>query len=147
MTLAESATKAEAAAVRIAATLVRHHAVRPEEIVGVVAGRDDRMIAGLLGVLKAGAAYLPIPPDSPENRIRYLVKTSRCRLVVTTAEFRYCLHGLPVTTVDINLAEPAGVGFSAAAKIADFQVVLTPSTSQAGSIPQLTGPADVTLAP
>lgn len=45
-------------------------------------------------------------------------------------------------TVTWNLGDlPAGVGYSAAAKVADFQVVLTPSTSQVGSIPQLTGPA------
>jgi hypothetical protein len=45
-------------------------------------------------------------------------------------------------TVSWNLGDlPAGVGYSTAAKVADFQVVLTPSTSQVGSAPQLTGPA------
>ncbi len=45
-------------------------------------------------------------------------------------------------TVTWNLGDlPAGVGYSTAAKVIDFQVVLTPSTSQVGSIPQLTGPA------
>lgn len=45
-------------------------------------------------------------------------------------------------TVTWNLGDlPAGVGYSVAARVATFQVVLTPSTSQAGAIPQLTGPA------
>jgi len=45
-------------------------------------------------------------------------------------------------TVTWNLGDlPAGIGYSTPAKQINFQVVLTPSTSQVGSIPQLTGPA------
>ena len=47
-------------------------------------------------------------------------------------------------TVSWNLGDlPAGVGYTSAAKQATFQVILTPSTSQVGSVPQLTGPTQL----
>ncbi|MCP2356364.1 amino acid adenylation domain-containing protein [Nonomuraea thailandensis] len=55
----------------------------PESVVGVLAERDADMIVTLLGVLKSGAAYLPLDPGYPEERLRYLLDDARARLVVT----------------------------------------------------------------
>lgn len=96
---------------RLAAALVRQYAVQPEEVVGIVADRDDAMVAGLLGILKAGAAYLPIHPDHPENRIRALVEASRCRHVVVGEGLRQKVHGLAVTLVGLDTLWPDAEGF------------------------------------
>ncbi|HEX3048125.1 MAG TPA: amino acid adenylation domain-containing protein [Bacillota bacterium] len=50
--------------------------VKPGEIIGIMLERSPEMIIGLLGVLKAGAAYLPLDPDYPEERIRYMMEDS-----------------------------------------------------------------------
>ncbi|MBT2235771.1 non-ribosomal peptide synthetase [Nonomuraea sp. NEAU-A123] len=55
----------------------------PESVVGVFAERDADMVVTLLGVLKSGAAYLPLDPGYPEERLRYLLDDARVRLVVT----------------------------------------------------------------
>ena len=41
------------------------------------------MVAGLLGVLKSGAAYVPLDPDFPAERIAFILKDSGAQLVLT----------------------------------------------------------------
>ena len=58
--------------------------VQPNNIVGILTERSPEMIVGILGVLKAGGAYLPIDPDYPEERIKYMLEDSQTSLVLTT---------------------------------------------------------------
>ncbi|MFF3488515.1 amino acid adenylation domain-containing protein [Streptomyces sp. NPDC002701] len=67
--------------------LARHlvaQGVRPESLVGVCLPRSADLVVALLAVLKAGGAYLPIDPDSPADRIAYMVQDARPVLLVTT---------------------------------------------------------------
>ncbi|WP_367387265.1 amino acid adenylation domain-containing protein [Bacillus vallismortis] len=65
------------------ARLLLQKGVQPETIVGIMADRSPEMIAGMIGILKSGAAYLPIDPDYPEERLKYLVKDSGTKLLLT----------------------------------------------------------------
>ncbi|HEX6199240.1 MAG TPA: AMP-binding protein, partial [Thermoanaerobaculia bacterium] len=51
--------------------------VGPECLVGLCAERAVEMVVGILGTLKAGAAYLPLDPDYPEERLRFMWDDSR----------------------------------------------------------------------
>ncbi len=55
----------------------------PDDRVGVMMNRSEGLIVALLGVLKAGGAYLPIDPTYPSERIGYLAADSRCRALIT----------------------------------------------------------------
>jgi amino acid adenylation domain-containing protein len=55
------------------ATRLRRHGVGPGTIVAVCAQRSVELVVGLLGVLKAGAAYLPLDPDYPAERLSYML--------------------------------------------------------------------------
>ncbi|PFN61742.1 hypothetical protein COJ59_29730, partial [Bacillus cereus] len=56
-------------------------------MVGLLVDRSPEMIISILGILKAGAAYLPIDPDYPEERIRYMLEDSGAeKLIVQYAE-------------------------------------------------------------
>ena len=59
-----------------------------ETVIGIMVERSEWMIIALLGVLKAGAAYLPIDPEYPPERIAYLLQDSRAAFVITQAEWR-----------------------------------------------------------
>ncbi|KKO52294.1 non-ribosomal peptide synthetase module [Paenibacillus sp. DMB20] len=63
----------------LAAELIRKGA-GPEQIVGIIAPPSLEMIVGLLAILKTGAAYLPIDPAYPAERISYMLKDSDSRL-------------------------------------------------------------------
>ncbi|WP_170158697.1 non-ribosomal peptide synthetase/type I polyketide synthase [Micromonospora noduli] len=57
--------------------------VRPDELVAVVMDKGWEQCAAVLGVLAAGAAYLPIDPDLPDERVRFLLTHGRVRVVLT----------------------------------------------------------------
>lgn len=54
----------------------------PEVVVGIAAQRSLEMVVGLLAILKAGAAYLPLDPDYPAQRLAYMVADSGIRLLL-----------------------------------------------------------------
>ena len=62
---------------------LRKRGVGQEEIVGVYMERGVGMVVGLVGVMKAGGAYLPLDPAYPKARIAYMVKDSGVRVVLT----------------------------------------------------------------
>ena len=61
--------------------------VRPGELVGVSLNRSIEMVIALLGILKAGAAYVPLDPAYPEQRLDFMVEDSQVNVVITTPEF------------------------------------------------------------
>lgn len=60
-----------------------HGRVLPGQPVALRAGRSWRALAGLLGILGAGASYLPVDPGYPQERQRYLLDDSGTRLVLS----------------------------------------------------------------
>jgi len=54
----------------------------PETVVAVCAERSTALVAGLLAVLKAGAAYLPLDPDHPPDRLRFMRQDAGARLLL-----------------------------------------------------------------
>ncbi|WP_244502426.1 amino acid adenylation domain-containing protein [Streptomyces oceani] len=59
--------------------------VAPGALVGVCLGRTWELVATLLGVLRAGCAYVPIDPAYPDERVRYMIEHSRAASVVVDA--------------------------------------------------------------
>ena len=57
--------------------------VNPGCIVGMMMERSLEMMIGIFGILKAGAAYLPIDPGYPQERIDYILKDSSARILVS----------------------------------------------------------------
>jgi nonribosomal peptide synthetase DhbF len=78
-------TSLNAQANRVARALVAR-GVGPECIVGVALPRTTDLPAGLLGVMKAGATYLPLDPDLPAERLAAMVDDAAPAVVLTTAE-------------------------------------------------------------
>ncbi|WP_167402601.1 non-ribosomal peptide synthetase [Micromonospora viridifaciens] len=68
---------------RLARLLIGHGA-GPERFVAVAVPRSLELVVALWAVLKAGAAYLPIDPDYPADRIAYLLDDARPALLLTT---------------------------------------------------------------
>ncbi|MCP5051973.1 MAG: AMP-binding protein, partial [bacterium] len=66
----------------IAGYLIERHDTRPGDLVGIMVERGVEMIAAIMGILKSGAAYLPIDPDYPEERIDYMLRDSGANILL-----------------------------------------------------------------
>jgi amino acid adenylation domain-containing protein len=75
------------------AEVLREKGVLADDIVGIMVGRSIEMIVGILGILKAGCAYLPIEPEYPQERIDFMLKDSGARILLTNlSEGRHFHH-------------------------------------------------------
>ncbi|MFF7557284.1 amino acid adenylation domain-containing protein [Streptomyces olivaceus] len=57
--------------------------VRPQQVVGLHCGRTAELLVGIWGILKAGAAYLPLDPGQPAGRLRTIVEEATPALVLS----------------------------------------------------------------
>jgi amino acid adenylation domain-containing protein len=67
---------------RLADRLIKN-GIRPGSLVGIFLERSTQMVVALLGVLKAGAAYVPLDPAYPGERLRFLIEDASLSGVVT----------------------------------------------------------------
>ncbi|HEY6802288.1 MAG TPA: amino acid adenylation domain-containing protein [Pyrinomonadaceae bacterium] len=65
------------------AHLLHDSGVGPEVLVGIMMERSAEMVAGLLGVLKAGGCYVPLDPEYPRQRLAYMLQDSKLALLLT----------------------------------------------------------------
>jgi len=63
---------------------LRKKGIREEQVVGICLERSFEMIIGILGILKAGAAYMPIDPGYPSERIAYMLEDSGVPLLLSS---------------------------------------------------------------
>ena len=74
------------------------HGVGPNTLVGVCMERSIEMVVALVGILNAGAAYVPIDPEYPTERLAFMLQDSRCPIVLTQKRVRESvLEKLPTT--------------------------------------------------
>ncbi|MFM8646492.1 MAG: AMP-binding protein, partial [Methylocystis sp.] len=60
--------------------------IGPEDIVAIALDRSIEMVVSLLGVLKSGAAYLPLDPEYPVERLAFMLMDSNARRLIATSE-------------------------------------------------------------
>jgi non-ribosomal peptide synthetase component F len=66
------------------ADLLLNRRIVPEARVGLCVERSLEMVAGILGILKSGAAYVPLDPDMPVERLQTIINDSGVALIVTS---------------------------------------------------------------
>lgn len=99
------------ALVNKAARFLVQKGVGREDIVGIVIAREYSLMVFILAAIRAGAAFLPIDPDFPKERIIYELKESRAKCAIASPEFaQKCGNVSEVITTDVldTLPEYAG---------------------------------------
>jgi amino acid adenylation domain-containing protein len=66
------------------ARVLREKGIKPETVVAIMVERSLEMIIGVMAVLKAGGAYLPVDPTYPAERIAFMLADSAAKVLVTT---------------------------------------------------------------
>jgi amino acid adenylation domain-containing protein/FkbM family methyltransferase len=75
----------------------------PDRIVGLSVDRSLEMIVGILGILKAGAAYLPIDPDYPRERVEFILRDAGVTLLVARGGEKLRADGVgPLSSIDLD---------------------------------------------
>ncbi len=71
------------------ANKLAHHlqanGVQPDDVIGILLNRSVEVIITILGILKSGAAYLPIDPNYPSSRVKYMMEDSGLSHLVTSS--------------------------------------------------------------
>ncbi|PWU05653.1 MAG: hypothetical protein C5B47_08695, partial [Verrucomicrobia bacterium] len=62
---------------------LQKHGAGPECVVGLYVQRSSNLVVALLGIVKTGAAYLPLDPQFPRGRLDYMLEDSKARWLVT----------------------------------------------------------------
>jgi len=98
---AVSYAELEARANRIA-HLLRTHGVHRGTLVGLALDRGIDMLAGLLGILKSGAGYVPLDPGFPSERLAYMAGDAGLAALITQGTYAdtFDLRGRPVLALD-----------------------------------------------
>lgn len=73
-----------------------------ESIVGLYCQRSLEMVIALWGILKAGGAYLPLDPEYPLERLRYMVEDAQPTVILTQSDLMESLAAFPIRTVALD---------------------------------------------
>uniref|UniRef100_UPI0037C19476 AMP-binding protein n=1 Tax=Caedibacter taeniospiralis TaxID=28907 RepID=UPI0037C19476 len=61
--------------------------IQPDSFIALCLDKSLEMIIGILGILKSGAAYVPIDPNYPDERIRYILKDTKATCLLTQSHY------------------------------------------------------------
>lgn len=86
------------------AQYILNFSVNPEEIIPLILERDPDTIIAMLGILKAGCAFLPISPITPCARIKYILEDTRANLVISNINVE------PIVGSEVKIIKPSAIG-------------------------------------
>ncbi|HYZ16397.1 MAG TPA: amino acid adenylation domain-containing protein, partial [Candidatus Acidoferrum sp.] len=81
---------------------LRARGVSSETAVAIAVEPSFEMLVGVLATLKAGGAYVPLDPQYPDERLRFIIRDSGARVVVTQARLRDRIAGTSVPIILID---------------------------------------------
>lgn len=79
--------------------------IKANDLCGIILNRSLEMIISILAVLKSGAAYIPIDPNYPKDRIEYILKDSNVKIVLTEDEYIPSLSDFNLNIINIKTLE------------------------------------------
>lgn len=98
------------------AQYLQTHGVKPGSLVGVCTLRTPTMLVGILGILKAGTAYVPLDPTYPTERMSFILADTQATMVLTEEQiadalpvdetFKLCLDATWESIANTNHPNP-----------------------------------------
>jgi non-ribosomal peptide synthetase component F len=83
------------------ARYLREQGTGPGDFIGLSGDRAIDTIINALGILKSGAAYVPLDPEYPRERIDYILENSRCKLLLDSELYRSkSIDGYPLQEIE-----------------------------------------------
>lgn len=85
----------------VIANYLRENGVGANDIVGVIISRSIEMIIAIYAIMKAGAAYLPMSVDYPQNRVEFIIADSSIKFILGCCELK-SIYKEKVNYIDLN---------------------------------------------
>jgi amino acid adenylation domain-containing protein len=99
---------------------IDHLGLPVDDCIGLFVSPSTDLIIGAWGILLAGGAYLPLSPEYPDQRLRYMIEDSGMKVIVAQEELVRRLTALvPDDTMIVTLGSTAGFGPAAAVPAAE----------------------------
>ncbi|CAF3608137.1 unnamed protein product [Rotaria socialis] len=76
--------------------------IQPDDIIALFLDKSELMIVSILGVWKSGAAYVPIDPTYPDDRIEFIVQDTKAKIVIVNEKYITRLHSYDIIKIDID---------------------------------------------
>ncbi len=99
-------------AARLAACLAPADAV-PDARIALAVDRSPEMVVAILAIQRAGAAYVPLDPDFPPDRLRFMLEDSRAALLVSQERHLASFAGVATRVLCLAAGEPAAAAAAA----------------------------------
>jgi non-ribosomal peptide synthetase component F len=74
---------------QIAAYLINVHGVKSGDFIGIMLDLEEYTIISILGILKAGCAYVPLETNYPAKRINSIAESSRLKVIITLHQYQF----------------------------------------------------------
>ncbi len=81
---------------------LRNIGITRNDIVSIMVNRSLELLVAILGVLKSGACYIPIDPNYPKDRTKYMLENSNCKLLLTSSSLEKTVEFSNKITVDLT---------------------------------------------
>ncbi|MDN3695553.1 amino acid adenylation domain-containing protein [Chryseobacterium tructae] len=85
---------------RLANHLIHQYQVRPDDLIPLCLERSENMLIAILAILKAGAAYVPMDPSYPADRISHILEDTQAKLVIAQERTINKLQNIDVISLD-----------------------------------------------
>ena len=86
--------------------------VKPGSIIGLCLTRSTEMFVGILGILKAGAAYLPLDPDYPHERLQFMIEDCKVSKIITVGTYKKLVSEFHTKPICIDSERHEDPGYS-----------------------------------
>lgn len=86
-----------------------NHRIKADDLVGIMLGRTEHIVIAILGILKSGAAYVPIDPEYPQDRIDHMLNDSNPKIVISDKNDDTFVDINKVLESDINTRNPINI--------------------------------------
>ncbi len=106
--------------------------VGPGDTVGVLADRSPRMVAALLGVLKTGAAYVPLDPEFPAPRLQLMLEDAAPKALVVSSRHLGTLPEGAWTALDLDRIEATSKSFEVKGQPSDSPAYILYTSGSTG---------------
>ncbi len=89
----------------VAHYFIEHCQVQPNDMIGIMIPPSDQLIIGMLGIIKSGAAFVPIDPENPQDRIEFILQDSNPKGIIVESDSMFSLGDYQghIFAIDIQL--------------------------------------------